>query len=155
MCVTKVNPEGEQSIRTKPPGNTAAGKQISSPHVGVAEALPQVELNLIFGERCYLVVSQFKRRTWKWNTYAAIFDPPVATVSPKDVAHGPNLRGWRSSRNLLRPVCLLRIEKDAEISLLRSNASFCDITLSQKNTTAFHNLSMPTMVRTKVGRETA
>lgn len=53
----------------------------------------------------------------------------------------------------LRPMRLLRPGKGVEISLSRSAVSFCDITSSQKDTTASHDSALPTILRTTAGSD--
>ena len=62
-------------------------------------------------------------------------------------------RRLTTSARLRRPVRLLRIGRSVVASLSLSAASFCDITSSQKETTASHDPSLPTILRTMVGSE--
>ncbi|CAH2240782.1 jg2482 [Pararge aegeria aegeria] len=72
-----------------------------------------------------------------------------ATESPYLSPGGPSQGGRRRLCAIcLRPTLLRRSGLESMSSLNRSANSFCTITSSQKETTASHDLSLPTMALT-------
>ena len=76
-------------------------------------------------------------------------------TSPSPPLMGPDYGGRKRALSALlrRPVRLLRRGRSVVTSLSLSAASFCDITCSQKETTASQDPPLPTILRTMAGSD--